>query len=212
LENQLIFEIIGYIASALVAISLMMSSILKLRILNMIGAIAFVIYGLLINAYPVALMNLFIVGINIYHLSHIFRSDTTRTFTLLEIEDESPYLKYVVDLYREDIGAHFSNFNIEPSKSQLAFMVMIGLNPVGVFIGEKVGEKTLDIRLDYVIPEYRDFKVGAFIYRDHKNYFTEKGIDLLQFKNAGEGQRFYLNKMGFSENRESSTFTLKLAS
>lgn len=211
MENQLIYEIIGYIASALVAISLMMSSILKLRILNMIGAIAFVIYGLLINAYPVALMNLFIVGINIYHLSHIFRSDTTRTFTLLEIEDESPYLKYVVERYWEDIDTHFSNFHIEPSKSQLAFMVMIGLNPVGVFIGEKLDEKTLDIRLDYVIPEYRDFKVGTFIYRDHKNYFTDKGIGLLQFKNAGEGQRLYLNKMGFAENRESSTFTLNLA-
>ena len=34
-------EIIGYIASVLVAISLMMSSILRLRIINLVGASVF---------------------------------------------------------------------------------------------------------------------------------------------------------------------------
>ena len=41
-------EFIGYAASILVAFSLMMSSILKLRIINLIGAITFVIYGLMV--------------------------------------------------------------------------------------------------------------------------------------------------------------------
>ncbi len=60
-----VYEIIGYIASALVAISLMMSSILKLRVINLIGAAFFTVYGLLIGAYPVAVVNFIIVLIDI---------------------------------------------------------------------------------------------------------------------------------------------------
>ena len=68
-----LLEAVGYIASVLVAVSLTMTSIIKLRIINMIGAIAFVIYGLLISAYPVALVTGIIVFINISNLYQIYR-------------------------------------------------------------------------------------------------------------------------------------------
>jgi hypothetical protein len=63
-----VYEIIGYIASILVAVSLMMSSILKLRVINLIGAACFTVYGLLIDAYPVAVVNFIIVLIDLYYL------------------------------------------------------------------------------------------------------------------------------------------------
>ena len=50
----------------LVAISLMMSCILKLRLINLLGAILFTLYKRLIGAIPVAIMNLFIVLIDLY--------------------------------------------------------------------------------------------------------------------------------------------------
>jgi len=75
METHLIYELIGYAASLLVAISLMMSAIVKLRVVNMIGAFTFAIYGVLIGSIPVAAMNGFIVLINIYFL---FKSGTKR--------------------------------------------------------------------------------------------------------------------------------------
>ncbi|MEN9839984.1 MAG: hypothetical protein RL177_1463 [Bacteroidota bacterium] len=68
MDSHLLFELIGYVASVLVAVSLTMSNIVRLRVLNMLGAITFVAYGALIGAWPVAFMNAFIVGINIYYL------------------------------------------------------------------------------------------------------------------------------------------------
>lgn len=68
MELSMIYEIIGYVASVLVAISLMMRSVLKLRVINLLGAAVFTLYGLLIGAYPVAVMNLFIVLIDLYYL------------------------------------------------------------------------------------------------------------------------------------------------
>ena len=67
-------EIIGYMASAMVAVSLMMKNIVSLRWLNSIGCMLFVIYGSLINAWPVAGMNAFIVCINMYYLIKMYRA------------------------------------------------------------------------------------------------------------------------------------------
>lgn len=59
-------EWIGYLASILIVISLMMTNIL--RIINTIGCVTFVVYGLLVGAYPVALSNFAIILINMYNL------------------------------------------------------------------------------------------------------------------------------------------------
>ena len=69
MENINSVECLGYLASVLVAISFLMKSINKLRFMNMIGGICFVIYALAINAIPVALINLFTVCINVYYLT-----------------------------------------------------------------------------------------------------------------------------------------------
>ena len=61
-------EWIGYAASITVVISLTMTAIVKLRIINSIGCLLFVIYGLYVKAYPVALANAIIVLINMYNL------------------------------------------------------------------------------------------------------------------------------------------------
>ncbi len=61
-------ELLGYAASIFVAISLLMSDIKWLRYVNSVGCILFVIYGVIISAYPVAVMNAFCVFINIYQL------------------------------------------------------------------------------------------------------------------------------------------------
>ena len=66
-STQLV-EWIGYLASILIVISLMMTNILRLRIINTIGCVTFVVYGLLVGAYPVALSNFEIILINMYNL------------------------------------------------------------------------------------------------------------------------------------------------
>ncbi|MCK7630171.1 hypothetical protein MZ018_00825 [Shewanella sp. JNE10-2] len=73
MENATIWEWVGYLASVVVAISLMMSNIKKLRWWNLIGAALFVAYGVAIDAYPVALVNFFIVLIDIYYLVKLYR-------------------------------------------------------------------------------------------------------------------------------------------
>ncbi|MCE9788342.1 hypothetical protein [Shewanella chilikensis] len=69
-----IWEWVGYLASVVVAISLMMSNIKRLRWWNLLGAALFVAYGVAIAAYPVALVNFFIVLIDAYYLVKLYRT------------------------------------------------------------------------------------------------------------------------------------------
>lgn len=64
-------EWIGYLASIFIVISLMMTSVVKLRIINTVGCILFVIYGVIVGAYPVVISNSIIVFINLYRLYQV---------------------------------------------------------------------------------------------------------------------------------------------
>lgn len=69
-------EWFGYFSSVIVAISLMMTSPIKLRWFNLAGSICFTFYGFIIEAYPVAIINVVLVVINIYHLYKLYNEPT----------------------------------------------------------------------------------------------------------------------------------------
>jgi uncharacterized protein with PQ loop repeat len=65
-------EIIGYLASFIVLISFLMKEMKTLRIINSIGCVMFVAYGILLNfSVPIIITNVAIVAINIYYLMKV---------------------------------------------------------------------------------------------------------------------------------------------
>ena len=66
-------EWLGYLASIMIAISMFMKDISKLRVINFIGCIIFIAYGFLIKAYPVAIVNFIIAITNVYYLYKDYR-------------------------------------------------------------------------------------------------------------------------------------------
>lgn len=62
-------EWVGYAAMLMVLVSFMMKDFKKLRFVNSIGAVLFVIYGFLLQiSWPIVITNLAIVGVNCYYL------------------------------------------------------------------------------------------------------------------------------------------------
>ena len=57
MDNAMMIEIFGYIGSALVVVSMLMSSIVKLRIINTVGSVISGIYAVICGAIPLAVMN-----------------------------------------------------------------------------------------------------------------------------------------------------------
>ena len=66
--NNNLFEIIGIAGTLFVLLSFLMKDLKKVRIINIIGAILFVIYGILINAYSTWILNGVLIIIHIIFL------------------------------------------------------------------------------------------------------------------------------------------------
>lgn len=64
----MVIESIGIFATVFVLISFLFNKPKRIRIVNIIGAILFVVYGLLINALSVWLLNGALIVIHIYYL------------------------------------------------------------------------------------------------------------------------------------------------
>ena len=65
-------EWLGIIASVIVLISFLTSNQIKTRIINLVGCIVFIIYGLLLPAYSTAFMNIAILVVHIVFLTKHF--------------------------------------------------------------------------------------------------------------------------------------------
>ena len=190
-------EWLGYLASLIVLISLLMSSIIKLRWINLIGSGVFALYGFLINALPVGFMNLGIAAINIYYLIKIYRSK--EYFKMLPIEGDSQYFSYFLDFYKKGLEEYAGTCEFNINNSDVNFYILRNMVPAGVFIGSRYNENTLKVELDFVIPEYRDFKIGNYIFENKKKYFLDKGYSkFISFSSKDEHIK-YLKKMGFEE-------------
>lgn len=201
-------EWLGYLASFIVLVSLLMSSILKLRWISLIGSAIFSVYGFLIGAYPVGLMNLGICIINIYYLVKIYSSK--EYFQLLPVESNSAYLNHFLDFYNitSEKFENMSKVNIKDC--EITLFILRNMVPAGIFVASKFDENTLKVELDFAIPEYRDFKIGIFIFEDSKDYFLEQGYSKFTSFTSVDSHINYLKKMGFEErNKEGKRYFTK---
>lgn len=194
MELSLFYELIGYAGSLLVAISLMMQSVFRLRMINLIGALIFVLYGALIHALPVVLLNGLIVGVNIYYLVQMWNQKDY--FKLMEVHYHSPYLKNFVDFYQKEIREFFPSYLFKPQPDQLVLFVLRNMLPVGLLIVRPQGEEA-EVFLDFVIPGYRDFRAGTFLFEESALYFHEKGIKRLVSDAGNPRHESYLKRMAF---------------
>lgn len=188
---------LGYVASMLIATSLLMRSIVRLRAINLAGAATFSVYGFLIGAYPVGILNLMTATINVVQLIRLQRR--REIFRILDIRPNAPYLHYFLDFQSDDIHRFFPNFEYDPQEgdgTRLALLVLRDLVPAGVVLGVVRGER-LDVDLDYVVPQYRDLKVGRFLFVDEAAYFRGLGIREIVSPADTKAHAKYLVRIGF---------------
>ncbi|QEN05823.1 hypothetical protein EW093_14300 [Thiospirochaeta perfilievii] len=189
-------ELIGYLASILVAISLTMSKILRLRIINLIGAATFSVYGFLLGAYPIFFVNSFIVCINIYYLIKMFRNRDV--FDILNAKSNREYLNRFYEHYQKDIKHYFPNFVEEDLDKYKSIFILRNMRPVNLVVFNEQSDGIVEILLDYTILEYRDFLNGEYLFSLFKKNETNEN-QLVTKSNSKEHIK-YLKKLGFVKN------------
>ncbi|MCF7926225.1 MAG: hypothetical protein K9L74_01440 [Candidatus Izimaplasma sp.] len=192
---DMILEWIGYTASLVILISLLMSSIKKLRWINLFGAILFSFYGFMIASIPTGLMNASIALVDIYFLYKIYSSK--EYFKIMHIKQDYEFLNEFIKFYKQDIKK-ISSFTIDDVKrSEVKMLILRNMNPAGIFIAEKLDNKTLEIVLDYAIPRYRDLKIARHIFKNNREYFKELGYKKFFTESSNPTHIKYLYKTGF---------------
>lgn len=190
--NTVVFEIIGYTGAILILLSFLTVSDLKMRILNILGSLAFVMYGLMMKVYPFSFMGLVLIIIQLYHLIHTMKH--TDLFTLLPASREEPSFRHFLSYYGDDIARFFPDFHADCAYD-MAFMIYLNATPVGIFLANRISEYELEIVLDYAIPRFRDYSIGRFLYRQ----LTHMGYHKAVFHGEYEKHINYLKQMEFTK-------------
>jgi hypothetical protein len=200
-------EIVGYVASLLVVLSLAMTSVVRLRSISLAGAVAFVVYGLLIGSPPIVVTNAAIAVINVWFLSRELGGGGRRGIDLgaTVIPGDSPYLQDFVRDHLDDIRRFQPDVDAARSLHATAdtFALLLtrdGL-PAGLLLGQRAGT-TLHVDLDYVLAAYRDSRLGRWLYGPGADVFRSAGFRELRATAPTETHRRYLVRSGFRPDRD----------
>lgn len=192
----MIIETIGYIGSALVLVSMLMTSVVRLRVINLIGSVIFAGYAIAIGSIPTALMNIALAAINIYHLLKL--TNEQKSYTLITTGLEDGYFSYLLDKFDSDIRFWFPEYSLEGSDPNAVFLVCCKADPACLFMGKADDSGKVEVLLDYATPEYRDTSVGHYLY----SKLAKEGYSSLIFRQEAVNHIPYLKKIGYKETED----------
>ena len=196
-------EIVGYLASALIVLSILQRSILRLRVLGLIGSFTFLAYSLAIGAYPIAALNVVGATIHLWYLRKLTRHKD-EVFRILHVRPQSNFLADFLDFYAEEIKLGFQpDFTHRAGKDQVSAFILRDMVPAGLLIGSASEDSTLKVELDFVIPQYRDFKIGRFLFSSDSDLLTAYSLTRVEVTASSNDHSQYLSRMGFAEVAES---------
>ncbi len=197
MSTHFIIEAIGYIGSAIVLVSFLATSVVRLRVVNTVGSIIFMFYALIIQSYPTAVMNLCLALINIRFLWKM--RHTGNQYELVRVGIDDMFLQHLLSVKRADIEECFPGIRLgseqEPPRADTCYIITCSDAPAGIVLGTMTDDGTLDMLLDYSLPEYRDFSIGEFL----SIRLKEEGVRELTYSGPSANHMAYLNKLEFEE-------------
>ena len=190
--------VIGYLASAILAISLMMSNALRFRWLNIAGNCCFIVYGIFIAAFPIIVANSILLCINIYQLVKLLTFK--ETFYHVAFKTGDAFIEKFLAFYQTDIENYFPGYNFTRSDGRICFVVLRDLVIANIFVAKLNNDGKAIVEINYTVPHYRDFKVGRFIFDKEKEYLLSHGVEQIVYENIhNKNHENFIRVMGFTQ-------------
>jgi hypothetical protein len=197
MDTNVALEVVGYAASALIVISITQKSILRLRVIGFAGSLTFLVYAIAISAYPIAVVNVIAASIHAWYLRQLIRRKA-EVFRILHVDGHSKYLLDFLDFYSDEIHGHFQpEFVYEPKEGLITAFILRDMVPAGLLIGEYRDDNTFEVYLDFVIPQYRDFKIGSYVFSPESKLLTGMAPTCVWARAVNPDHAAYLGRIGF---------------
>ena len=189
---------IGYLASLFLIISLCIHGDIKFRIYNSLGCVAFTIYGIAFNAWPVILTNAILLAINFYYLRKLYQH--RENFDLIPFTVDDKIVQKFLHFYAVDIATYFPAYSESSTKANFNFIVLRDLVIANIFSATLDEKCDANVHINYTIKKYRDFKVGKFIFEKEKENLMAKGVKRIVYKNVqNKSHVTFLEMYGFKK-------------
>ncbi len=209
MDKQVLLELFGYLGSFLVIVSMLMTSVVKLRIINTVGSVIFCIYALCIHSYPTAAMQVCLIAINLFSLYKL--NNTKKEYVAVSVKSNDGFISYFLNENSSDIKNFFPDFSM-PEDNDRVYLIMCSGVPAGIFsasaagISESGSADALAVKIDYTIPAYRDCSAGKYML----SYLKAQGVKKLTANTKVPSHAKYLSKMGFCLNSANNMYEKNL--
>lgn len=190
------FEVVGYAASGLIALSILQQSILRLRIIGFVGSVVGVVYGVLIDAYPVVLLNVVIAVIHAVSLGRL-TSRRREQVSFMPVSADDPYLERFLDFHAEDFSRFFDP-DVSLREATVTVFLLRDMVPAGLFAATRRGSE-LVVDVDYVVPRFRDLVLGRYLFSHLGELVDTEGVERVVAGARAEEHGRYLTRVGFRE-------------
>lgn len=189
---------VGYLASVFLIISLVVTTNARFRIYNMMGCLSFMIYAFILKAWPVFIPNLILFIINIYYLRQIYTRH--EKFDMVAFGSDDQIARKFLGYYMDDIKTYYPDFQTSQLEGNLNFIILRDLAVANIFSAEPQDDGDALVQLNYTAKQYRDFKVGTFLFNKERDFLLQKGIRRVVYRSMNhKGHIQFLKKMGFKQ-------------
>ena len=200
-------QILGYAASLIVFISLMMKSLAKLRVLNAAGSLLFVVFALATDSLPTAFLNLGIVVIDVFYFIRMTR--VKDNFEIMTVQKDNEIVRRFYRTNKKELDALFGEASFVKSEKIALFFRnddIAGLLAYSSVVlpqsDSSVPESAAEILIDFVVPKYRDFAVGRHFFVKDVRFWKEQGYTCLLSSVPDKRHIPYLERLGFERQND----------
>lgn len=200
-------QILGYAASLIVFISLMMKSLAKLRVLNAAGSLLFVVFALATDSLPTAFLNLGIVVIDVFYFIRMTR--VKDNFEIMTVQKDNEIVRRFYRTNKKELDALFGEASFVKSEKIALFFRnddIAGLLAYSSVVlpqsDSSVPESAAEILIDFVVPKYRDFAVGRHFFVKDVSFWKEQGYTCLLSSVPDKRHIPYLERLGFERQND----------
>jgi hypothetical protein len=135
------------------------------------------------------------VFINLYFLYKIYSKKDT--FEIIATSQNEDLLHKFIEFHKNEIIKISPDFDFKFADKEYNYFITRNMALVGLFLAKKESDNTLMVGLDFVTPQYRDFKNGAFLYNSLQSSFKKSGINMIKAIAKTKAHANYLKEMGF---------------
>jgi hypothetical protein len=193
---QTVLEIIGWVGSALLVFSVVQSRFMRFRVLNLVASAVLVAYNAALQVWPMVAVNAALVVIDFYYIWKLQRDRRAdQAFTY------APADAGLADWFLQRFGDDLAGFHpdiVADLPAAQAAAIFHDDRVIGLVAWRPLDGGVAELLADYVIPAYRDFHPGVFVYSP-AGPLRQAGVRVVHIDQPKHAVAAYLKKLGFEE-------------